>query len=211
MHAHTHVSCTYASFTPTHPYVSSTRVSHIYVYCTLYCNAASLAPACARAYGVATIGSLLKTIGLFCRIQSLHRALFQKRPIISRSLLMVAKAYARTIVLCTCVVYTHQRTCLRFMRHVGVSFTYIAMQRLWRPAMPAPMYAHVLSTYSHGSVHAHHHISYMYLNMYMYIYIYIHIYIYIYLHIYIKIHIYIYIFIYIYKDTYIYIYIYIYI
>jgi len=41
-------------------------------------------------YGVATISRLLKIIGLFCRIASLYRALLQKRPMILRSLLILA-------------------------------------------------------------------------------------------------------------------------
>jgi len=42
---------------------------------------------------VASISRLLKMVGLFCRISSLllfYRALLQKRPIILRSLLIVA-------------------------------------------------------------------------------------------------------------------------
>jgi len=45
-------------------------------------------------YGVATISRLLNIIGLFCRIWSLYRALLQKRPIILRSLLIVATPYS---------------------------------------------------------------------------------------------------------------------
>jgi len=41
-------------------------------------------------YGVATISRLLKIIGLFCRISLFYWALLQKRPIILRSLLIVA-------------------------------------------------------------------------------------------------------------------------
>jgi len=41
-------------------------------------------------YGVATISRRLKIIGLFCRIWSLLWALLQKRPIIVRSLLIIA-------------------------------------------------------------------------------------------------------------------------
>jgi len=43
--------------------------------------------------GVATISRLFKIIGLFCRISSLYRALLQIRPIILRSLLIVATPY----------------------------------------------------------------------------------------------------------------------
>jgi len=39
-------------------------------------------------YGVATISRLLKILGLFCRDHLFYRALLQKRPIISRSLLI---------------------------------------------------------------------------------------------------------------------------
>jgi len=46
-----------------------------------------------KRYGVATISRLLKIIGLFCRISSLFRDLFQKRPMISRSRLIVATPY----------------------------------------------------------------------------------------------------------------------
>ena len=42
------------------------------------------------AYGVATMSRRLKMIGLFGRISSLYRALLQKKPIILRSLLVVA-------------------------------------------------------------------------------------------------------------------------
>jgi len=42
----------------------------------------------------ATIDRLLKIIGLFCRILSLYRALLHSRPIILRSLLIVATPYA---------------------------------------------------------------------------------------------------------------------
>jgi len=44
-------------------------------------------------YGLATISRLLQIIGIFCRMSSLYRALWQKRPIILRSLLIVATAY----------------------------------------------------------------------------------------------------------------------
>ena len=44
-------------------------------------------------YGVATISRLFKIIGLFCRISSRYRALLQKRPVILRSLLIVATPY----------------------------------------------------------------------------------------------------------------------
>ena len=43
-----------------------------------------------RVYGLATISRLLKIIRLFCRILSLYRALLQQKPLISRSLLVVA-------------------------------------------------------------------------------------------------------------------------
>ena len=44
-------------------------------------------------YGVATISKLLQSTGLFCRIQSLLQGSFLKRPIIIRSLLIVATLY----------------------------------------------------------------------------------------------------------------------
>ena len=44
-------------------------------------------------YRVATISRLLKITGLFCKIQSLYRALLQKRPTICRSLLIVDTPY----------------------------------------------------------------------------------------------------------------------
>jgi len=44
-------------------------------------------------YGVATMSRLFKIIDLFCRISSLCRALWQKRPTILRSLLIVATPY----------------------------------------------------------------------------------------------------------------------
>jgi len=47
---------------------------------------------CGCPYGVATISRLLK-IGLFCRIPFFYRALLQKRPVILRSLLIVATPY----------------------------------------------------------------------------------------------------------------------
>jgi len=47
-------------------------------------------------YGVATISRLLKIIGLFCRISPFNRSLLQKRPIILRSLLIVATPYDKT-------------------------------------------------------------------------------------------------------------------
>jgi len=45
------------------------------------------------AYGVATIGRLLKMIGLFVEYHLFSRALLQERPIILRSLLIVATPY----------------------------------------------------------------------------------------------------------------------
>jgi len=62
-----------------------------------------------RAYGVATIGKLLKIIGLFCRISSLLQGSFTKEtypfkePILLRSLLIVATPY------------------LYLQRHIGLS------------------------------------------------------------------------------------------
>jgi len=47
-------------------------------------------------YSVALISKLHKMIGLFCRTSSLDRTLLQKRPIISRSLLIVATPYGVT-------------------------------------------------------------------------------------------------------------------
>ena len=44
-------------------------------------------------YGVATISRLLKITSLFCRIRLFYRAVLQKRPIILRSLLIVATPY----------------------------------------------------------------------------------------------------------------------
>ena len=44
-------------------------------------------------YGVATISRLLKIIGLFCRMSSLIYGFLQKRPVILRSLLIVATSY----------------------------------------------------------------------------------------------------------------------
>ena len=44
-------------------------------------------------YVGATICRLLKIIGLFCRIKSLLKGFFAKRPIILRSLLIVATSY----------------------------------------------------------------------------------------------------------------------
>ena len=44
-------------------------------------------------YGMATISRLLKIIGLFCKYCLFRRADLQKRPIISRSLLIVATPY----------------------------------------------------------------------------------------------------------------------
>ena len=44
-------------------------------------------------YGVATIGRLLKITGLFAEYRLFHRALLRKRPVILRSLLMVATPY----------------------------------------------------------------------------------------------------------------------
>ena len=44
-------------------------------------------------YGVATISKLLKFMGLFCENSLFYRALLQKRPIILRSLLIVATPY----------------------------------------------------------------------------------------------------------------------
>jgi len=44
-------------------------------------------------YGVATISRLLKVIDLFCGISLFYRAVLQKRPLILRSLLIVATPY----------------------------------------------------------------------------------------------------------------------
>jgi len=46
-----------------------------------------------KLYGVASISRLLKIISLFCRIFFFYRALLQKRPIILRSLPIVATSY----------------------------------------------------------------------------------------------------------------------
>ena len=57
-------------------------------------------------YGMATISRFLKIIGLFCRISSLfYRALLQKRPIILRSLLVVATPYDTHIALLYTLYY----------------------------------------------------------------------------------------------------------
>jgi len=48
--------------------------------------------------GVATMSRLLKISGLFCRISSFYRALWQKRPILLRKLLIVATACLYGIV-----------------------------------------------------------------------------------------------------------------
>ena len=47
-------------------------------------------------YGVATIRRLLKRLGLFAEYTLFYRALLQKRPIILRSLLIVATPYEHT-------------------------------------------------------------------------------------------------------------------
>ena len=50
-------------------------------------------------YGVATIGRLLKNYRFFAEYCLFYRALLQKRPIILRSLLIVATAYVlRTFI-----------------------------------------------------------------------------------------------------------------
>jgi len=51
---------------------------HVYIHIYVY------------AYGVATISRLFKIIGLFVEYSLFYRALLQKRPIISRCLLIVA-------------------------------------------------------------------------------------------------------------------------
>jgi len=48
---------------------------------------------CVFSYGVATISSLLKIIGLFAEYRLFYRALLQKRPLFLRSLLIVATPY----------------------------------------------------------------------------------------------------------------------
>jgi len=61
-------------------------------------------------YGVATISRLLKIIGLFAEYHLFYRALLQKRPIILRSLLIIATPYEciHTLYL-TCLYYRVRR------------------------------------------------------------------------------------------------------
>ena len=61
-------------------------------------------------YAVATISRLLKVIGLFCKRALLKRLYSAKRPIILRSLLIVATPYVYTGTYW--YVYMHARLCL---------------------------------------------------------------------------------------------------
>ena len=61
-------------------------------YRALFYRVARMAQSC-HTYGVATISRLLKIIGLFAAYRLFYRALLQKRPVILRSLLIVATPY----------------------------------------------------------------------------------------------------------------------
>ena len=58
-------------------------------------------------YGVATVSRLLKIISLFSKYRLFYRALLQKRPMILRSLLIVATPYqlARRVAFADLYVY----------------------------------------------------------------------------------------------------------
>ena len=82
-------------------------------------------------YGVATMSSLLQIIGLFCRISSLfYRALLQKRPIILRSLLIVAiSSYThRSDIKCGPRMRSshsfRMRSAQRVVKSLGISWRY---------------------------------------------------------------------------------------
>jgi len=84
------------------------------------------------------ISRLLTNIGLFCRIQSLYRALWQKRPMFLKSLLIVATSYS---VICqealTCLLIKH--TCAHALTHI---YTYT--------------HTHI-HTYTHEHIHTNTH------------------------------------------------------
>ena len=66
---------------------------YVFVCVCVYVNAYVYSYIFVYMYGVATISRLLEIIRLLCRIQSLLWALLQKRPVILRSLLIVATPY----------------------------------------------------------------------------------------------------------------------
>jgi len=124
-------------------------------------------------YGVAMISRLLSIIGLFANYRLFYRALLQKRPMILRSLLIVATPYSqhacmlvnKYVCLCACV-------CVFALRYNSYG------------------------TVSYVCVH-------IYINTYVRIYIYIYILKYTCIYIYMCVYIYIYIYVYIYACWYI--------
>ena len=90
-------------YTHTHIWLQVYMSSYIYIWVCIYTymiftNTNEFitldCPNHRQHYGVARISRLLKSLGLFCRISLFNRALLQKRPIILRSLLIVATPYA---------------------------------------------------------------------------------------------------------------------
>jgi len=95
-----------------------------------------------RIYGVATIGRLLQIIGLFCRIRLFYRALWQKRPNILRSLLIVATPCKYSLPHARCVhiqmrgyvcIYTRIDMCIHIQVYV---FVCQHMNRIYAFSLP---------------------------------------------------------------------------
>jgi len=140
-------------------YKYSDGITHIYTYTNTYTHSLSHTRTNTHTLydiddmqsgswcsGVTTISRLLKTIGLFCRILSLYRALLQKRPIILRSLLVDAIIHTYTYIhqniLSLSLAHTHNYTQLVWYWRCAKQFA----RFLWRIAHTYTyIYTHILS------------------------------------------------------------------
>ena len=148
-------------------------------------------------YRVATMSRRLKIVGLFCRIQSLYRALLQKKPMITRSLLLVASPYA---ILCISIyesVRTYTCTYTRIIMYVYIR-TILRTSHCNPGSDLVKVYKHTYMytyIYIYIRIHIFQHVhTFIYICIYKHVQTFIHIYIYSYItriHIYAYIHIYV--------------------